>query len=401
MKFFQSLSDISKNKIRAMITESAKAIALMCASGTLMQTFLSALGFEGNLIYLHTMLLQTANVLTMLLAANWTENRNPMKCAALSAIPTGLLFLVYLPIAIAANASLPVYLLLLGVGVMQQIFVGLTTVCDYKMPYYIYRADEYGQILSVCGILSSVFTYLMGSLISYLTEKYPFSKIMAVSFGVCAVMMLIVALAVYCQKNLLADKETVKNSKEKEIPISLVGLFRHPDFYRLIPANLLRGFASGAIGVLAVIALELEFTEALTVRMVSVQSIASLLSCAFFALGSKRITPKAALLAGSIAILTLPLMMLKNSALFLVLYAVIIFGRTLVDYGVPAALIKVVPLEIAGPYHAWRLVLQNAGSILATAVATVLPSFVFLILAALCQIISGISFFVIKKYQPK
>ena len=380
-----------------MIAESAKALALMCASGTLMQTFLASIGFESNLIYIHTVILQTANVLTMLLAASWTEHKNPMRCAIWTTLPTALLFLLYLPFAISANASLLSFLLLLAIGACQQIFVGLTVVCDYKIPYYIYRADEYGRITSICGILSSVFCWIAGSLISLFTGIYGFGRVMTVSFVFCAVLMLIVCLAHFYQKSLIANDKHISFKDDSEKPISVAGLFRHPDFYRLIPANLLRGFATGAIGVLAIIALDLEFTEALTVTMVSVQSIAALISCAFFAITANRISPRIALFAGSLGILLLPLMCIKNGLLFLTLYAVIIFARTLVDYGVPAMLIKVVPLEIAGPYHAWRMVLQNAGTIVATSVAAFLPIPVFLILAALCQIIAGISFFTIKK----
>ena len=58
--------DVSRNKIKAIIAYTARTVALMCASGTLMQTFLASLGFESSLIYLHSTLLQAANVLTIM-----------------------------------------------------------------------------------------------------------------------------------------------------------------------------------------------------------------------------------------------------------------------------------------------------------------------------------------------
>ena len=79
---------------------------------------------------------------------------------------------------------------------------------------------------------------------------------------------------------------------------------------------------------------------------------------------------------------------------------VIILGRTLIDYSIPATLLKVVPVEIAGPYHAWRMVLQNAGMLIATSLATVTPIPYLLTAAAVFQLISGLSYSkVVKKYS--
>ena len=76
-------------------------------------------------------------------------------------------------------------------------------------------------------------------------------------------------------------------------------------------------------------------------------------------------------------------------------------GRTLVDYAVPSMLLQVVPVEIAGPYHAWRMALQNAGMLLATTLATMIPIPYLLAAAAIFQLISGFSFSRIVKIYSK
>ena len=60
-------------------------------------------------------------------------------------------------------------------------------------------------------------------------------------------------------------------------------------------------------------------------------------------------------------------------------------------------LIRVVPVEIAGPYHAWRIALQNAGTLIATSVAAFTPVPVMLVLAAAFQLIAGASFFLVDR----
>ena len=97
------------------------------------------------------------------------------------------------------------------------------------------------------------------------------------------------------------------------------------------------------------------------------------------------------------------MLLIKSSTLFLIMYIVIMVGRTLVDYAVPSMLLQVVPVEIAGPYHAWRMALQNAGMLIATSLATITPIPYLLAAAAVFQLISGLSFSrVVKAYsKPK
>ena len=391
-------SHVTKNKIKAIIAYTARTVALICATGTLMQTFLASLGFESSQIYMHSTLLQAANVLTIILASNWANNGSPIKRSAFTTIPIGLLFLCYIPIAIANQATPTSYALLIAIGIVQQIAYGFFTVCEYKTPYYIYKADEYGMMLSVCGIISSLFSLLMGYVIAYLTARFPFVEIMKFAFVISAVLMLIAFVAIYFEKSLRVEEKTGDKPAPKEK--TRVNLMKTPVFTYLIHANLLRGFAAGVISVLAAVALDLGHNEALTASMVSAQSLASLAACAFFALVSKKISERALVIGGSLFVGLIPLLLIDNSSLFLMIYTVIMVGRTLIDYGVPSMLLKVVPVEIAGPYHAWRMVLQNAGMLIATTLATVMPIPYLLAAAAVFQLISGVSFsLIVKKHM--
>lgn len=389
---------VTKNKIKAIIAYTARTVALICATGTLMQTFLASLGFESSQIYMHSTLLQAANVLTIILASNWANNGSPIKRSAFTTIPIGLLFLCYIPIAIANQATPTSYALLIAIGVVQQIAYGFFTVCEYKTPYYIYKADEYGMMLSVCGIISSVFSLLMGYVIAYLTARFPFVEIMKFAFAISAVLMMIAFVAIYFEKSLRIEEKKEDSSAPKEK--IRVNLMKTSIFTSLIHANLLRGFATGVIGVLAAVALDLGHNEELTASMVSAQSLASLAACAFFALVSKKISERALVIGGSLLVGMIPLLLISSSSLFLMVYTVIMVGRTLIDYGVPSMLLKVVPVEIAGPYHAWRMVLQNAGMLIATTLAAVTPIPYLLTAAAVFQLISGVSFsLIVKKHM--
>lgn len=399
VKTKKRLDDVSKNKIKAIIAYTARTVALMCASGTLMQTFLASLGFESSLIYLHSTLLQAANVLTIILASNWANNGSPIKKAAFSTVPIGILFLCYVPIAIANHATPLSYVLLVIFGVFQQVSYGFFTVCEYKNPYYIYKADEYGVMLSICGIISSLFSLFFGYFVAFLTERFDFSEIMKYAFIISAVLMLITFISIYLEKSLRTETTKEDTSQNNEKPKA--NLMRTPIFTFLIHANLMRGFATGVISVLATVALDLGHTETLTASMVFAQSIASLAACAFFAMVSKKISGRLVVILGSLFVVLLPLLLINDSILYLIIYTVIVVGRTLIDYSIPATLLKVVPVEIAGPYHAWRMVLQNAGMLIATSLATITPIPCLLAVAAVFQLISGFSYAKVVKVYSK
>lgn len=96
---------------------------------------------------------------------------------------------------------------------------------------------------------------------------------------------------------------------------------------------------------------------------------------------------------GSLTFALFPLMLLSNKWMFLILFAVTYFGRTLVDYATPSLLRLAVPVEIAGPYNAWRMIIHFTGTILATSIAAVIPVWALLWLTMILQLLSGISYF--------
>ena len=205
-------------------------------------------------------------------------------------------------------------------------------------------------------------------------------------------MIVIAFLSIFFEKSLITSPDE-KSDESDAKKISIIALLRLPIFRGLIAANVMRGFAAGVIGVLATIALDLGHTESLTSAMVSAQSFASLFACGIFALLAKKVSPSLFLLAGGALIFLLPLLPISGSIGYLIVYLFIVFGRTLIDYSVPSLLITSVSANVAGSYHAWRMVLQNAGTLLATFIASYISPMPLLIVAAVFQVISCIFFY--------
>ena len=181
--------------------------------------------------------------------------------------------------------------------------------------------------------------------------------------------------------------------------LSQLSVFQHSIFLRLIPANLARGFAFGTTTVLAAVALELGHSEATVTAMVTFQSIASLGGSLVFGILVTRISPRWTVLLGSLSFLLLPLVLQGGPTLFLAVYTVVLLGRTFVDYSVPSVLRFAVPVHIAGPYNAWRMLLHNGGTLLATTVAAFVPVEVLLILTVVLQLYAGAVYFFDKELR--
>ena len=122
-----------------------------------------------------------------------------------------------------------------------------------------------------------------------------------------------------------------------------------------------------------------------------------MLACFLFSIISRRVSPRYSILCGSLCFAAFPLLLVpKKPILFLAIFALLIFGRTLVDYAIPAALLYMVPVEIAGTYNAWRMILLNGGTMLATITASFLPLPALFTIALICQLITGLNYFIFK-----
>ena len=178
--------------------------------------------------------------------------------------------------------------------------------------------------------------------------------------------------------------------------VTQLEVFRYPPFYRMIPANLMRGFGYGTTTIFAAIALDLGFDQSVSSALVSAQSIAALVACAAFGLSISFIPPRFVTLIGSLCYGLIPLLLIPSKGIFLTVMALVYLGRTLVDYSVPSLLRAAIPVHLAGPYNAWRMLLHNGGTPLATTIAAFIPTSWLLVLTMVFQLLSGLHYFISK-----
>lgn len=380
----------SRNKICSILISALRSVVMLCVTGPIMQAFLASLGFDSQALYIHTTLVQLANVATIMLCAGWADRGDLIRRSALAQLPHGLLYLGYLPLCMGASPSLSTFAAVTGICLLQAICTALYVVCEYKLPYYIWKPEDYGPISATSGIVAGILSLLMGVLVTKLAAFMPYGQLMLLAC-LSSMVMTALSIALTLAMRPLPGTETPPPTSKSALP--QLSILRDGLFLRLLPANLARGFATGTTTVLAAVALDLGHNEATLTALVTCQSIATLVGCAVFGLAVSRLSPRWTTLIGALFIIPLPLVLLGNATLFLVVYTLVILGRTFVDYSIPALLRFAVPVNIAGPYNAWRMLLHNGGTLLATTVAAFIPVEALLIITVVLQVFAGIAYF--------
>lgn len=386
---------IRRNKRLSVIIYVLSTASTLTATGTLMQTFLASLGLSPEKIYLHATVTQAVNVATLLLGSRWINGRNALGRYAAASVPYGLLFLAVLPFCLRQDAGREVFLWLVLICAFQAAAIGLRTVSSYIQPYLLYPAEDYGPFQALSGILSSVVSLALGGLVSWLAQRIDFPVLMAWACCISGALLILEAVLTL----LLRPMNGTGAPEDTKTSGTLRQTFCHPVFYTLALPSLLRGFASGTTTVFAATAFALGFREATVTNLLYLQSAAGLLGCGLIGLLSRRMSVRYPVLAGSLSFLLLPLFFLESGKLFLAAATLVTLGRTLVDYGVPVLLRKAVPIEIAGPYNAWRMILHTGGSLIATTVAAMVSVPVLIAITILFSVLSGLGFFFSKSIR--
>ena len=385
------------NKSFFIIAMGLRTVALLCVTGPIMQTFLASIGFSSQWIYIHTSIVQAVNILTISLCSTWADRGNVIKRTAFVELPYALLYLLYIPLCLWKSPSLLSFCMLTGICLLQSVCIALWTICEYKLPYYIFTPREYGTMLSVGGIVGGLISLGTGVMITRLSGLLSYAALM-LSACVVSLVLMLACTAFHLGLKPVADapKNTIPSKDKKANQLEV---FRYPLFRRMIPANLMRGFGYGTTTIFAAIALDLGFDTGVATALVSAQSIAALAGCSLMGVSLSFIAPRFITLAGSLTLALIPLMLIPNKFVFLTVFAVVYLGRTLVDYSVPAILRAAIPVQLAGPYNAWRMLLHNGGTLLATTIAAFIPVTWLLVLTVVFQLFSGLHYFFAKELR--
>lgn len=394
------------NYIKFWLRNALYATAVLFFGGTVIQTFLMRQGIGSGAVGVYTTILNAVNVLTSMFFSGMADRKkNITGIITRLMLPVAGLYLGFVPLCLFFTGSPAVtFWTVLILGTVQSFFIALRTVFEYKLPYRIIEIENYGRLAAADGVISGVFGILSSALLSCLFDAFPFYPVMTGGFIAAAVLTAGAALVNRTLRDTGGPPEVRDGRSPKAV--NVLQLLRLPVFRRLIPANFMRGLSAGVIGMTAVIAIAgSKFSQSSTAVLVIALSAANLSGSLFFAAFSKRIDCRILCLASSAVMAVFALIDAGGETLFVVLYFIVCMGKIVFDYAVPTLLYQVVGYEIAGSYHAWRLILTTAGTAAAATLTgyliTDVPAVCLLAGAVVFQLLSGWVYFASPVLRPR
>ncbi len=395
------------NKIKYIFFSLTYAIGLLLSTGAVSQTFLLNIGLNEETVSLYTSVTLVTQVVAMFCSSFFSDRIKKL-------LKTVTVLILILPIIYVAfiltrydvfNSLTANKIIIFSVSIVSNFALGIYNVLNYKIPYRVFKIEDYGPISSVAVIISGLASFGITALISYLTEQFDYFSVITVALILGAVFWIISAI-LNASFTDIYDQSKVKNDYKG---ISTIKLFKTPVFYKLISANILRGIGAGIILLLVTIGTKDKiFTEELTsVHIATVTAGASVCGGFCYILFLKKLNPYIQLIiSASIILIASPLtIVFKN---YIILHVgCFILNASLITLGIciPVMIYDKVPESIIGKYTAYRMLLFTLGQSIAGIIAMPLFDLVggtlLLTFGGLCTFICAILFLVVlKKEKP-
>ncbi|MBR4941291.1 MAG: hypothetical protein IKZ19_04765 [Clostridia bacterium] len=388
---------------RFYIRDSFNASALLFSSGSIIQGFLAYYGVDSVRTGYFTFAITATQVATMLIYSGLADRvKNCKRAVSVITFQYIWFFLAAIVLCLFPNASSSVaFWVILLFGIIQNVFVGMRSALDYKLPYLAIDMSKYAQLNAISGICAGLCCVAVNLIYSFFLKRFDYASVSLCGLIGASVFMLASALMTLSLK---IDESASAPEKEKT-KVSHITILKSKSFLILALPNFLRGLCMGTIGMAAVIWLaDINSDPASTAVLVTISTAGSMLSCLAYSFLSKKIKQNVICIIGSAALLIfMPLMMIgSNPVVFCIFYFLSNVGLIFVNNSVPCRIAEVVPYDMIAGYSALRLSITMGGSSLASLIVGYLignvPSPVILISAGILQVISGLAFLF---YRPK
>ena len=393
----EKVRDMS-NKTKYYLSCIFEQFFLMVTTGAVLQTVLLETGLSPETTNQFTAIQTAVQVGTITVFSVWSDRvRNLIRSTALLSL-THLPFLVFLLLSCYNRNNGSIFLVLLfAFGIVYNIGFGIYTILSLKLPYQIMDMQGYSRVSAITGVVVGIVSLAISGALSWLQARFPFFLLMRVAYAV-SILALLIRLAVLFRLKL------THNLAVKNRPAQKFHLLRYKPFSFFIVPNLIRGLCGGLIGMAVSVGYYTGHLNSQSATLLAViTSFVTILGCGVYAVLAGRMTERSILLFASIGVFVfMPLItMFTSTVAFLSFYGLTWFMVVFINYAVPVAVTKIADYDTMGRYSAGRMLLNNAGKMLAGFACVPLFRFIgvqitMFIFAGL-QLISGICYYIYMK----
>ena len=395
------MDPLLSNELKYYARGTCIASANLFANESILQTFLKLHGVSGQMAGVFTATMNVVQMVVILLfsvKADQVKNVKRTSATFIAFLPA--FYLIMLPFTVLKDIPSDVFFgAVMTAGVIQNVFLGLYLILDYKLPYQIINMDRYAQLTSTNGVISSIVLVFLSSATSSMASVFDFNRIMSVMYVFSACCMVAASIltsrlqAVFPQQAPRQDRRT-----------GVGQALRLPAFRVLLAPNLMRGFNRGVIGMAATIGLyELGISAVQSSALAVIFTGMTIVGSAVFMMVSRHVAVHKIYLTGSaLMLVSMPLLMAGRCfAVFAAAYVLLIASMTMSDNSVPVIVSQIVPYDCIGAYTSLRLATHTGGvalgSLVAGAVLGRLPIIWLLVFSGAMQFTSGLIYFFFRK----
>lgn len=387
------------NLIKFYLSSTLWVVVNTFTAGTVLQTFLMENGFSEEMTNIICSSGQVISIAAMLLfspAADKIKAVIPVTARTyLPAVPLVVLLLI---VCFQGNFGwMLTVLLFLTIG-LYSVGTGLQSSLSYKLPYMVLDMHHYGRITAICGILTGVTGLLISLVLTWLQGAWGYTNAMTGLFILCLPLLIATFVLILTMRPIASAPTPAKKDAVS------MNYFTFKPFSQLIAANFLRGFGTGILNVIVTVGYYCNVLDTESAAIVVVISnFTTFLGSGLYSVITGRIPEKWILLAAGIGMcISTPIMLIGSSTtMFLIGYAFATTFWTVVNYSVPVATTQIADYNVMGQYSSGRLLLHTAGSGLAgflcIRMIDLIGGLATMILAGLCFLVCGVSYFVYMK----
>lgn len=388
------------NLIKMWISGALRTISSSCLA--ILPVFLLRNGLTEIQISFYNSLAQTVNLVISLsfsgITAYYKDSRPAL---AVLLLLQGLLSGLYALFGFVSMDLEILYVCVLGIASLLAVVSALFTIFDYKLPCEIMAMESYSTHVAY----SSLFCGIVGTGISFilpiLYREYSFFNVASICIVISGVALILASFVMLWLKpiddvSVSSIKQRVKFNPVKDI----LRLLKNYDFRFLFIPNILRGFGSGMLSIIALIALRGFSMEDGDVPLITAAAnVGVFLSSFIYVFLVKRLGIPWTGLVGGILFGVICFSAFGNSVSFLVIYCVAQIGLHMVGNAIPNMIYCSIDSSIMSQFHTWRMILLALGSAIGTPVYAALldkvPIIVLFIISSTATFLSVLGYYLL------
>ena len=382
--------------------DTLSGMTLLLSTGALWQGLLLHYGMSSAQVGILTSAASIVQAVAMFLNIYITDRvRSPIRTMTLCNLPVTVFFLLMTVLCFLGQPAF-VFPLLMGAVIVYNFFHGLRGIISYKIPFLVFRMENYGRITAVDGVCINIFTTLASMGIPILLEHWDYGKGMQLLFACAA----LAAIGKTVLNGTLRPLPGAPAGEQRSSASSLSALLKEKSVRALFLPNFLRGISMGIVGSIALIAAHGYTRNSSELAMlVSAGTVASILGNGLFTFFARERMVKVLCLlsSGGMLIFSAALIFPKSWTLFLILYLLLYICYTIVNSTVPVLVAQFIPYRVIGGYSSLRMMITTAGTAVSSMIVGVLmehaPSgdsaftILLLLVCGLTQLYSGWAYY--------